>query len=138
MKLMIGVKAFISKNSRVLIIREAPYEEGSNFDKWDVPGGRINAEETLHEALSREVREEVGLEIVSSKVLYVQENFLNIRGEDCHIVRIYYAAELTGEADVVLSQDHDAYAWISAEDIPDREFVDGLAEGIGSYFANVA
>ena len=136
MKLMVGVKALIVNDGRVLIIREASYEEGTNLGKWDVPGGRINTKEFLDEALRREVWEEVGLEVIPGSVLYVQENFPTIQGEECHVVRIHYLTTLTKDAQVVLSRDHDAYAWVTAEDLSGREYVEGLAEGISNYFAN--
>lgn len=38
-KLAVGVKAFIlNEEGKVLILREAKYDEGTNDGKWDVKG----------------------------------------------------------------------------------------------------
>ena len=114
MKLFVGVKALIEKEGKVLLIREAKYDEGLNEGKWDVPGGRIEVEETLMEGLSREVFEETGLKVMSTRILDVHETFREKVGEKWHIVRVYYRTEVEGE--IVLSKDHDAYEWVNPAD----------------------
>jgi len=85
MQLYVGVKAVIQHEGKIFIIREAAYDEGTQTGKWDFPGGRIDPEETLHEGLAREVREEVGLVVTPGDVCFVQENFPVIKGDPCHM-----------------------------------------------------
>lgn len=118
MKLFVGVKALIVREGKVLIIREAKYDEGLNEGKWDVPGGRIETEENLMEGLKREVKEEVGLDLSTTRILDVHETFREIKGEKCHIVRPYYMAE--AEGDIVLSRDHDRYEWVDPANYGDK------------------
>jgi 8-oxo-dGTP pyrophosphatase MutT (NUDIX family) len=56
-------KAFITKNGKLLVIRRAA-SDPVNPLRWEVPGGRIEPGELLDDCIRREVREEVGLEIV--------------------------------------------------------------------------
>lgn len=125
MKLFIGVKALIKHQGKILILREAAYDEGTNTGKWDIPGGRINQDEPILEGLAREVKEESGLEIEPGKVAGVFETFPVIKGESCHIVRIFYTAT-TATPEVVLSGDHDAYEWVTTEDLEGKELVSSL------------
>jgi ADP-ribose pyrophosphatase YjhB (NUDIX family) len=135
MKLFVGVKALIVKEGKVLLIREAVYDEGSRTGEWDVPGGRIQPEETLLGGLAREVREEVGLEVRPGIVLSVQETFRTIKGEPCHIVRIHYLAEYVA-GEVVLSSDHDRFEWLSDESqLSDKVCMSGVSELVSNYFA---
>lgn len=128
MKLAVGVKAFIlNEEGKVLVLREAKYDEGTNEGKWDVPGGRIEPEETIFAGLNREVMEECGLEIEVGKFLNVQETFPVIKGEEFHIVRIFYQAKLKS-GQVVLSSDHDKFEWISSADTEGKSFVSGIEE----------
>lgn len=125
MKLFIGAKAIIVHNNKVLVLREASYEEGTNTGLWDVPGGRINSDEPILEGLAREVKEESGLSITPGEVLGVFETFPEIKGELCHIVRVFYKAE-ADTTDVFLSADHDAFTWVGAGELNDTELVSSL------------
>lgn len=127
MKLFVGTKTLIVHEGKVLILREAAYDEGTNTGKWDVPGGRIEPEEKLHEGLVREVREECGLSIIPGDVLGVYETFPTIKGEPCHIVRVYYASTAL-TTDVVLSSDHSEYEWIDPGNYAPRAFVTDIEE----------
>jgi 8-oxo-dGTP pyrophosphatase MutT (NUDIX family) len=130
MKLFVGAKALIVHDGKVLLLREAVYDEGTNTGKWDVPGGRIHDDEPLLDGLKREVLEESGLRSVSfGDVLGVYETFPEIKGEKCHIIRVFYAAYLDGEEDGVrLSSDHDAFEWVSIEDVSGKELVSNLEQ----------
>ncbi len=109
-----GVKGLLTRtDGRVLIVREsAIYRDGTELGKWDVVGGRIDPTESLYDGLRREIKEESGLDVEIGKVLGITENFIEIRGEACHIIRAYFACAVVGNASVTLSCDHDAYEWI--------------------------
>lgn len=127
MKLFIGVKALIKHQGKVLILREAAYNEGTNEGKWDIPGGRINPDEPILDGLAREVFEESGLQIEVGEVVGVFETFPVIKGEACHIVRIFYTATTTS-TEAILSPDHDAYEWVNIANLEGKQLVSSLEE----------
>lgn len=103
-----------------MLLRESKeYEDGSEEGKWDVPGGRIESEETLGEGLLREVKEESGLIVQKGKLLGAFDGFPLIKGEKCHVVRLYFLCEAENNK-VVLSQDHDLYDWVDPSDVGDK------------------
>lgn len=54
----VSVKAFIQDSEgRVLVVKEGD-------DYWDLPGGGTEHRESFAESIKREIREEVGLEVV--------------------------------------------------------------------------
>jgi len=114
MKFYLGIKSVIARaDGKVLVVRECEkYDEGTELGKWDVVGGRIDSEESIFDGLCREVKEESGLSIKIGESLGVTENFIEIKGEPCHIVRVYFASTVLGSGEVVLSSDHDRYEWI--------------------------
>ena len=116
----VAAKAVIINNQRqVLILREADtYEEGTNFGKWELPGGRINNDEPFYDGLRREISEETGLEIVGvGQPVFVGEWWPVIKGIKNHIVGIYIKCEMNLAADVKLSREHDKSAWIDAKNV---------------------
>jgi 8-oxo-dGTP diphosphatase len=129
MKLFVGAKALIVSRRKVLLLREAAYDEGTNEGMWDVPGGRIGSHEPLLEGMAREIQEETGLEYVRvGDVLGVFESFSVIKGEESHILRVYCAAYIEAPAAITLSADHDLYEWVSLEDLTDKQLMSNLKE----------
>lgn len=128
MKLFVGAKAVVHYNGKVLLVREASsYAEGTEVGRWDVVGGRIEPQEKLHDGLEREVFEESGLSIQIDKLLNVYEGFPLIKGEKCHVVRIYFLCEANSDK-VTLSQDHDAYDWVDPNDWGNKELMNDIEE----------
>ena len=55
------VKAIVCREGRLLLQRRRKADRYHAF--WELPGGRVRAEESTLEALARELREEAGLEL---------------------------------------------------------------------------
>ena len=55
-KYHIGIKALIVKNGKALVLKD----EG-RYPGFDLPGGKIDENESFEQALKRELREEIGL-----------------------------------------------------------------------------
>lgn len=51
----IGIKAVIVQNNKALLLKDP------RFNGYDLPGGRIDKDEDIEEALKRELFEELGL-----------------------------------------------------------------------------
>ena len=56
-----GVRALIRDQSGAVLLIRHSYVGG-----WHMPGGGVGRGETVHQAMAREVREEVGLEVVGT------------------------------------------------------------------------
>ena len=57
----IGVRALIRDRSGAVLLIRHNYVGG-----WHMPGGGVGRGETVHQAMAREVREEVGLEVIGT------------------------------------------------------------------------
>lgn len=102
-----------------MLKRALPYE-GETEPRWDIPGGRINTGETLHDALAREIKEETGLTLIGEpKILFAQDI---LRVNTRHVVRLTYKAQVEPGTILLDMSDpngthHDAYKWVSLEEM---------------------
>ena len=130
MQLQIGVKVVI-KNSegRYLFIQRTELLQNEQEVSWDIPGGRIDAEEELRQALNREVLEELGIKLQGiPKLINAQDIFVSAK--DLHVVRLTYL--LSQDIDtVVLSGEHQAYQWLGLDEIGTINIDSYLKETLG-------
>ena len=61
----VAAAAIFDAQGRVLIARRPEHVHQGGL--WEFPGGKLEADETVEVALRRELREEVGIEIVSAR-----------------------------------------------------------------------
>tara|TARA_R110000868_G_scaffold144960_5_gene364592 strand:- start:27156 stop:27602 length:447 start_codon:yes stop_codon:yes gene_type:complete len=63
----VAVGVIINANNQILVAqRHAHQHQGG---KWEFPGGKVEIGETVEQALSRELKEEVGIEVTQSESL---------------------------------------------------------------------
>ena len=122
--LRVAAKAAILYKNKVLILREAnTYKDGTNIGKYGLVGGRINPEESFFDALEREILEETGLKVETSKPVHVGEWWPNIKGQKNHIVAVFVLCNSTTDK-IVLSEEHDDYKWVDAKTLPKFSMVE--------------
>jgi 8-oxo-dGTP diphosphatase len=125
-KLFVATKAFLLHEGKVLIVRESSnYADGSNANKYDVIGGRLEPGQRFDESLLREIKEECGLDATIGKPFFVNEWRPVVRDEPWQIVGIFFAC-YTDTNNITLSDDHDDYQWIDPEKYKDYPIIDNL------------
>ena len=108
-----------------LLLRRAPGERFGG--RWELPGGVVEAGETLEVALARELHEEAGLAPVAAPRLVSTARRISPRGAPLreHIFRVEAAGSPR------LSSEHDAYyLWRPGADAP-GELTESAAELLG-------
>ncbi|SFJ19420.1 NUDIX hydrolase [Thermoflavimicrobium dichotomicum] len=105
---------FIYHQGKTLIVQRS-LQETFLPGYYELPGGKVDFGEDPGDALKREFREEVNLNVEVIKPYkifsYVSEN------GNRHTVEIVYQVQLTDDpGNIRLSKDHSAYQWISEND----------------------
>ena len=122
----LAVSAAIFRDGKVLAVRRAR-KPAPNL--YTMPGGVVEAGETLTEAVAREVREETSLQIdVLALAGHREAVVRDAQGRvERHFVIMCFAARwIAGE--VVLNEELDDARWLDPSEIANLRTTDGLAE----------
>ena len=85
--------------------------------KWEFPGGKVEENETFKEALSREILEELNVNVdIHNKI--AEESY---QDDQINIVLHYFFCSMR-EENIVLSE-HEAIQWVKKENFANYEFV---------------
>ena len=94
----IRVGGFVARGGRVLLVRQRRAAEADGPGYWLLPGGGLRHGESLADALSREIREELGLNITPGRPIALVESISPDPAYDKHVVHIILAAELAADS----------------------------------------
>lgn len=132
-KLFVATKAFIVHNGKILILKESlKYRNGTNIGKFDVVGGRVKPGQRFDESLLREIKEETSLNVKIGNPFFTSEWRPVVKGERWQIVGIFF--ECFSDSDkVVLSKDHEDFAWIKPEDFKKHDLIKELIPAFENY-----
>ncbi len=127
-KCRVSVKGMLFRNSKFLILkRKSSVNEKDGL--WELPGGMVDYDESPNDAIVREIFEETSIEVLDVSPIYV----FNINRSDGKIVGIVYTLKFAFD-EVVLSDEHEDYMWISEADVDDYNFVGDLKSELLDYF----
>jgi 8-oxo-dGTP diphosphatase len=115
------VGAIAVDSDQILLIRRG---QAPSRGYWSVPGGRVEAGETLAEAVVRELREETGLEGVCGSLVGWTERM----GQDYHFVILDFWATVMTSGEPTAGSDAAEAAWVPLFEVADLALVEGLAE----------
>jgi len=114
------VAALIWREGRVLIAKS---KAGSYMaGRWEFPGGKVERGEKPEDALIREIKEELGVEINVLDLFHVNNHVYDMLEKKRHIRLLSYNAELIrGEIQCIECQE---CRWANPKELKDYVFVD--------------
>lgn len=116
-----AVGGLIINQGQLLLVRRA---RDPGKGKWGLPGGFVDRNETIEEALAREVMEEVGLELTKSDYLVSYPNQYDYRGMVAPVIDLFYTCQVDATHEIQLEQDElDHFEWV----FPTTEHLDHMA-----------
>jgi ADP-ribose pyrophosphatase YjhB (NUDIX family) len=131
----LAVSAAIMRDGKVLVVRRA---RKPALNLYTLPGGAVEAGETLLDAVKREVREETQLAIEPIALAGHREVIArDAQGRvERHFVILCFAARwLAGEP--VLNEELDDARWLEPSELPGLKTTEGLAEIVATAAAKL-
>lgn len=123
MKRRIIVSALIKNQDNEYLICKMPKSRGAYPGKWAIPGGGINSNETILEALDREIKEEIGEELIISKIIpwkfkdhFVKKLYPDGKIEDIYMICLIFDCFVENKI-IKLNEEFEKYAWVLPENI---------------------
>jgi 8-oxo-dGTP diphosphatase len=119
------VGAAVVRHGRVLATRRTSPPEAAGM--WEFPGGKVEPGERVEDAVVREVREELGVEVAVQSMLAGEQPV-----KDGYTLRVALATLVDREP---VPHEHDALRWLGPEELdavawlaPDLPFLDELRQ----------
>ena len=111
MKTIEVVAAVIFREGKVLCVQRAEHEKEYISLKWEFPGGKVEVGERREEALVREIREELSVDIEVSEFLMTVEHTY----PDFHLTMHVFKCILD-QGEITLNE-HVALKWLSIDEL---------------------
>ncbi|MET9119121.1 NUDIX domain-containing protein [Streptomyces longwoodensis] len=117
----ISAYAIAMEDDRLLLARLSDASPVFAPGLWHLPGGGIDPGEQPVEALTRELLEETGLELVGARLLDARTYSAQRNGISWSLTALFYAASLRGGAPTVTEVDGstEAAVWVPLRDVRD-------------------
>ncbi len=119
----LAVRVLLTDQDGKILILKRSTDAKTNPGKWELPGGKVDQGESFDHALIREVYEETNLKISLEHVVGASEQNLHI----IRAVHIIMSGKIV-EGELNLSSEHEGYAWVLIETLPDYELADWLQD----------
>jgi 8-oxo-dGTP diphosphatase len=119
------VAAIIVRDSRLLICQR---RRDKAFPlKWEFPGGKVEAGESLTDALTREISEELGVQIEIGREVYrTQYRYAELSAA---IELVFYSARIAGELGAFnVSGAFEKIVWVNPAELSGYDFLAANAE----------
>lgn len=112
---IVAVTAMIRDgDGRYLVLKRGEHEVAYP-GMYIFPGGKVEDNETVDEALANEIEEETGLKMKPGKILVKDGTFVRPDGQSVKVFS--YLVEVEKTEPVTLSDDHTDYRWLDPADL---------------------
>ncbi len=122
----------ILKDDDMLLVVKRNEDDDLFPGAWEFPGGHLENGELLKEGLARELKEEIGFEQdFDLKITHYFDEIKNKNGNLIHNIEIDFIIDVDKEkTDIILSDEHCAYKWVTKDSDYLDEFIKEKIENI--------
>ncbi len=110
----VAVAVIVNQHEQVLISKRSAAQHQGN--KWEFPGGKVEQGETSRQALNREIKEELGLDIQSADLLTIITHQYTDKKVQ---LDVYQVSDWQGEPSALEAQ---PIRWVEKSELHQYEF----------------
>ncbi len=115
-----SVACIVCKDGKILVAHRIP--KGDMGNRWEFPGGKVDAGETDQMAIVREMREEFGVKAVPGEKI-TSCSFFH-KEKECFLNAYLVQLEHDGIEKPYVLTEHTEYKWVFPKEIENLSFVD--------------
>ncbi len=117
--------AILIRNNKILAYKRSENKKCyAGF--WDVTGGHVEEKETPEDALKREVKEELGIDVIEFKFFDAMKNVIDPTSKE--IYNHYYFIVTSWKGEIKNQSDAEELKWIGKDEIDDFRFTPEMKE----------
>jgi 8-oxo-dGTP diphosphatase len=128
--LHVAVGVIFNADKKILIALRSPSAHQGGL--WEFPGGKVEAGESVQQALRRELNEELGIEaVVGDPIVQVRHNY----PDKSVLLDVWAVKEYSGK---LIGKEGQPIRWVAIPELPDYDFpeanqaiVQSLIDGLG-------
>jgi len=125
--------AILVRNNKILVYKRSKSKRCyAGF--WDVTGGHVEKGETPEDTLKREVKEELGVDIIDFKFLGVLKDDIDPTSKE--IYDNYYFIVTKWKGEIKNLSDEEELKWIGKDEIDGFRFTEKMKELLKKVFVN--
>ncbi len=129
----IVVAAIILNQDKVLLLQRSAKEKIFP-NLWELPSGKKDPLETTESALIREVKEETGLSFKKTELFSIFDYQIEKEKEIRDTTQINFIVESIESLEIILSPEHQSYAWVSFQELNQYNITDTIKDVIKEVF----
>lgn len=125
------VGCYVQYDGKFILLHRHAHK--TNGDKLGLPAGKVDTGEHIHRAMSREIKEETGLDIAEQDLIYIDSVFVRNEGHDIHYHM--FATNLSEKPNVLINpHEHQGYVWVSPSEALTMNLIHDMDECIRIYY----
>jgi 8-oxo-dGTP pyrophosphatase MutT (NUDIX family) len=122
----ISIKGVVVRHGKALLLR-------NEREEWELPGGRIEIDETPEECVVREIYEETQWKVAAGPVLDAWMYYID--AAERHVFIVTYGCFPADNPEPVLSHEHKEIGLFAEDEVPTLVMPDGYKRSVATWYA---
>ena len=121
----ISIKGVVVRGGKVLLLK-------NEREEWELPGGRIELDETPEECVAREITEETQWKVTTGPILDTWMYYIDVAEK--HVFIVTYGCYTDGDTEPVLSHEHKEIGLFAEHEVPTLNMPEGYKRSIATWY----